>query len=130
MDEKKPVEKDEHEQSIYWRYYTEEQREKLRSMKRNELNGEINIMRILLMRFIKREAEAEPKDRCQTEESLRAKSIASMTLSALQKIQVNESAAHPEWEDELEEAYRQAREEMGINDYLERLEPPEEKENE
>jgi len=121
--------KDEHEQSIYWRYYTDEQREKLKSLK-NDLSGEIEIMRILLMRFIKKETETLSAERRQTEESLRAKSIASMTISALQKAQINESVAHPEWEDELEEAYRMAREEMGINDYLERLEPPEETENE
>ena len=38
------------------------------------------------------------------------------------------SAAHPEWEPILDEAYRQAREEMGILNYLDQFEPKEEEE--
>ena len=124
MEEKKS----EHEKSVYWRYYTEKQREKLMNLKNNDLNGEINILRVLMMRFIKREAEGTPEEEEKNQSGLRLKGIASLTLGALQKIQTDESAAHPEWEPMLEEAYRQAREEMGILNYMDQFEPKEEEE--
>lgn len=142
MESKNSEKKDEHRQSMYWRYFTEEQRMALESLPKNDLKGEINILRILMTRFIKQEAEGSKKEaegskqeaECapaeESESSLRAKGIASLTIAALEKIQVNESIAHPKWESMLEEAYRQAREEMGITDYLASMEPPEETEDE
>jgi hypothetical protein len=125
MSKKYTVKKDEHEQSIYWRYFTDEQRLALESSPKNDLNGEINILRILMTRFIKREAEGSPSEEGKNQSGLRVKGIASLTLGALQKIQVTESSTNPKWKPILEEAYREAREEMGILDYLSRLEPPE-----
>ncbi len=121
-------EKNDHEKSIYWRYYTEKQREKLRNLKNNDLNGEINILRVLMMRFIKREAAGSPEEEAKNQSGLRLKGIASMTLGALQKIQTEESVTNPEWKPMLDEAYRQAREEMGILNYLDQFEPKEEDE--
>ena len=130
MARKIAVKKDEHRQSIYWKYFTEEQRRALENTNKNDLNGEINLLRVLMTRFIKQELKELPKEEGQNPSSLKLKGLASLTLGALQKIQVSESVKHPTWEALLEEGRQQAREEMGILDYLEKLEPKEESEDE
>jgi len=113
-----------HTQSMYWDTYTEEQQRALLSLPNNDLGGEITLLRILILHLLRQEMKNPPSDPHQGLSSLHAKCGAALAIASLHSLQVKEHIAHPWYESILEEAYYEARREMGILNYLDRFEPP------
>jgi hypothetical protein len=113
-----------HTQSMYWDTYTEDQKRALLSLPPNDLSGEITLLRILILHLLQQEMKTPPTDPRLSFSSLQAKCAAALTIASMQNIQIKERIAHPWWKPILDEAYHQARLELGVYDYLERAERP------
>ena len=113
-----------HTQSMYWDTYTEDQKRALLSLPPDDLSGEITLLRILILHLLQDEMKTPPADTHRSLAGLQAKCRAVMAIACLKTIQMKEAIAHPWWKPVLDEAYHQARLEMGIYDYLERAERP------
>lgn len=91
--------------SVYWQYYTPEERQMLINHPRQEVALEISLMRSEIAQVLK----AQQKDPCKTpQESLAilyAISVAARTIGTLVKFQSDYRKTHHKWDAFLEEAH-------------------------
>ena len=91
--------------SVYWEYYTAEERQMLINHPRQEVNLEIQLMRSEIAQVLK----AQKNDPCKTpQESLAilyAISVAARTISTLVKYRSDYKKTHHKWDAFLEEAH-------------------------
>jgi len=113
-----------HTQSMYWDTYTEDQKRALLSLPPDDLSGEITLLRILILHLLQDEMKSPPSDSQQSLSGLRAKCAAALVIASMKSYQIKEQIAHPWWKPILDEAYHQARLELGVYTYLERAERP------
>jgi hypothetical protein len=90
--------------STYWPYFTDEERQMIRSHPREEVALEIQLMRSEIAQVLK----AQQKDPCKTpQESLATLytiAVAARTIGTLVKLQSDYKKTHNKWDDILAEA--------------------------
>jgi hypothetical protein len=91
--------------SVYWPYFTEEERQMCRNHPREEVTLEIQLMRSEVIEVLK----AQQKDPCRTPQetlsTLYAISVAARTIGTLVKFQSDYDQTHNKWDALLEEAH-------------------------